>query len=154
MQPIHEQQRVIPDTLSPEMTLRTLLEMHIAEQVNAIGVIRQMIGEGIVTMLTGDNVYDPTNWTSHRQGGLNHAWLTLSVSHEESILWSDFHTGAINWDNYNSQKRLHLFTPTLVHTAVAEALRDLMEYAKQMQVEVDARLSRSILALPLSLIHI
>lgn len=148
MQPIHMEQRVIPDTLSPEMTLRTLLEMHIAEQVNAIGVIRQMIGEGIVTTLNGDTVYDPTNWTSHRQGGPNRAWLTLQVHHKEAFSWADVHTGAISWDNYNNAKSLHLFTPTLVHTAVAEALRDLVEYAKQMRVEVDAGLSRSILALP------
>jgi len=148
MQPIHEQQRVIPDTLSPEMTLRTLLEMRIAEQLNAIGVIRQMLGEGIVTILAGDNVYDPANWTSHRQHGLNRAWLTLQVHHAETITWPDMHSGAISWDNYSHQKRLHLYTPTLVHTAVAEALRDLVEYARQLRVEVDPSLYRTVLALP------
>ena len=148
MQPIHMQQLVIPDTLSPEMTLRTLLEMHIAEQLNAIGVIRQMIGEGIVTMLTADTVYDPVNWTSHRQHGLNRAWLTLQAHHREAFSWADVHTGAISWDNYSRQKRLHLLTPTLIHTVVVEALRDLVEYAKQKQVEVDASLSNTVLALP------
>ena len=148
MQPIHMEQRVIPDTLSPGMTLRTLLEMHIAEQLNAIGVIRQMIGEGIVTILAGEAVYDPVNWTSHRQHGINRAWLTLTTHHRETVTWADVHTGAINWDNYSHQKRLHLFTPTLVHTAVAEALRDLVAYAQQMRVQVDESLSRPVLALP------
>ena len=148
MQPIHMQQRVIPDTLSPEMTLRTLLEMHIAEQVNAIGVARQMIDEGIVTKLAGDTIYNPATWTSCRQHGQNNAWLMLEIHHNEPILWGDFSTGAIRWDNYPTQKRLLLFTPTLVHTAVTEALRDLVEYAKQKGVEVATTLSAPVRALP------